>query len=226
MSAQPTGPSSVLVAPSALSADFCRLGDELKSIESAGADWHHVDVMDGHFVPNLSFGLPVIASMNKVTMIPLDVHLMISNPQHYFERYAEVGADRITYHWEVFGELMKAHKKSIEILRDLNVKVGVSIKPGTPVTVLEDLLADIDQVLVMSVEPGFGGQSYMPQAEDKIAWLRAKSNELNTPLHIVVDGGINAETAKQAVSSGADVLVSGSYVYKATDRAAAIQSLR
>ncbi len=213
---------SLLVAPSALAADFSRLGQELKSTEDAGADWHHVDVMDGHFVPNLSFGFPVIKAMKRAAKIPLDVHLMISNPAEYFSRYVEAGADRVTYHWEALED----HSSAIKALKNLNVKVGISIKPGTCVEVLTDYLPQIDQVLVMSVEPGFGGQSYMPSAEPKIAWLRSMAQKLDTGLRIVVDGGITDKTAPKAVASGADVLVAGSFVYKSTDRVAAIQSLR
>jgi len=167
ISSKDLGP--VLIAPSVLAADFLRLGDELKSVEEAGADWHHVDVMDGHFVPNLSFGFPVINAMKQVAQIPLDVHLMISNPADYFARYAKSGADRITYHWEAAVD----HASAIRTLKELGVKVGISIKPATDPKVLESALVDIDQVLVMSVEPGFGGQSYMPSAEPKVAWLVA-----------------------------------------------------
>lgn len=215
------------IAPSILSADFGKLNEDIASIEPH-SDMLHVDVMDGHFVPNISFGQPVVKCLR--TRLPLDLHLMIAQPEQYVPEFvvaARQAADlsgvenpdiSITVHAEACQDLAAAVRQ----MKELKVKAAVSIKPGTPVSVLEPVLDELDMVLVMSVEPGFGGQKFMPVALEKIKELRARRSDMN----IQVDGGINAETAKQCVEAGANILVAGSYVFAAEDRAAAIESLR
>lgn len=210
----------VIISPSILSADFANLERDIKLVENAGADWLHVDVMDGHFVPNITIGVPVVKSIKKITNLPLDVHLMIENPDKYIQPFAAAGADIITFHYEA------ANEKSFDIIKQIQsagLKAGISIKPKTHPEIIKDFLDIADMVLVMTVEPGFGGQKFMSSCADKIPYIRENSTE---NLIIQVDGGINADTAKICIEKGANSLVAGNYVYKSADINAAIQSLR
>lgn len=206
------------ISPSLLAADFARLDRELDKIEKGGADWLHLDVMDGVFVPNISFGLPVIQSLRPVTGLTFDVHLMIKDPIRYVADFQKAGADYLTFHLESEGD----PQKTIEAIHRAGMKAGMSIKPGTPAEALLPYLPELELVLVMSVEPGFGGQKFMPECLDKIAAVRAAAPDI----HISVDGGINGETGARCRKAGADVLVAGSYVFGAEDPAAAIAKLK
>lgn len=212
----------VKVSPSVLACDLSRLLEEVKSIESAGADMVHLDVMDGMFVTNISFGLPVIASLRKNTDIFFDVHLMIDRPERYVERFVEAGADLVTFHYEASDN----PEKTLELIRSLGKKAGISVKPNTPVDVVYPMLDKCDLVLIMTVEPGYGGQSFMPEMLDKIRALRAEIEHRGLEVDIQVDGGINAETGRLVREAGANNLVAGSYVFKEKDRRAVIDSLR
>lgn len=212
----------IKVAPSILSADFSKLGDEIKKVDVAGADWIHIDVMDGHFVPNLTFGAPVVKCVRKVTDLPFDVHLMIENPEKYIGDFKKAGADIITVHQEACPDLPDIIKK----IKALDVKVGVSINPATPVDTVKSVLTDIDMVLVMSVNPGFGGQSYIHSVTPKIKELKEIRENEGLSFIIEVDGGIDEKTAPEAVNAGADVLVAGSYIYKSEDVAEKIRIIK
>lgn len=212
--------SGIIVSPSILSADFANLERDIKAVENAGADWIHVDVMDGHFVPNITIGVPVVKSIRKVTKLPLDVHLMIENPEKYVEPFVKAGADIITFHYEAAGE---KSREILKMIKSFGVKAGISIKPKTSPDKIFNLLTTVDMVLVMTVEPGFGGQSFMPDCAEKIPYIKKNSPQ---NMIIQVDGGINAETAKVCTSVGANSLVAGSYVYKSDDIKTAIDSLR
>lgn len=213
---------SVIVAPSLLSANFLKLGDELKMLNESEADWLHLDVMDGRFVPNITFGMPIIKQINEATNKPLDVHLMIVEPEKYLEDFKNAGADILTVHEEVSVHL----HSTVCRIKELGMKAGVSLNPHTPVEVLQDILKDIDLVLIMSVNPGFGGQSFIEGTYDKIKRLRKMAVEKQTPLIIEIDGGVTNENAKFLVDAGADALVAGSFVFGADDPKEAIKSLK
>ncbi|MCA9816151.1 MAG: ribulose-phosphate 3-epimerase [Candidatus Obscuribacterales bacterium] len=214
---------SILIAPSILSADFTRLGEEIKAAEKGGADWVHVDVMDGHFVPNITIGIPVVESIRKATDLPLDVHLMIEEPDRYVDDFARSGADYITVHAEAATHL----QRTLSHIRSLGKKSGVALNPATPPEVLSYVLADIDLVLVMSVNPGFGGQKFIPTAVEKIRRLKEMFADAGLPgAKISVDGGINSDTAPKVIEAGVDVLVAGSAIYGADCVAEAIKELK
>lgn len=210
------------LAPSILSADFANLERDIKKIRDAGADYVHVDVMDGHFVPNLTIGAPVVKALRKATDMPLDVHLMIARPDQYLDDFIKAGADIITMHWESEG----FSEELIDRIHAAGRRAGVSVKPGTPAEVLEKLLPKLDLVLVMSVEPGFGGQSYMPVADDKMRWYRSKIDELGLACELEVDGGVGAANIAAVRACGADVIVAGSAVYGKGDVNSAVKALR
>jgi ribulose-phosphate 3-epimerase len=212
----------IKIAPSILSADFSRLGEEIRRVEQAGADWIHIDVMDGHFVPNLTFGPPVIAAIRKITKLPFDVHLMIDNPQEMLEPFMDAGADIVTVHAETAPHLHRL----IQAIKQRGLKAGVSLNPSTPLAEVEEVLGDLDMVLVMSVNPGFGGQKFIPATLDKISRLKAMIDARKLAVDIEVDGGIVPATARQVVAAGANILVAGSAVYGSADIATAIRELR
>lgn len=212
----------IKIAPSILSADFAMLGDEIRKIEEAGADMVHIDVMDGHYVPNLTIGLPVIKSIRKITKLPFDVHLMIDNAERYLEDYHAAGADIITVHVEAVKHIHRV----VQSIHKLGIKAGVALNPGTPLCMVEPVLEDVDMILLMSVNPGFGGQSYIHSVTDKIRELRRMLNERNLNTDIQVDGGVDAVTVKDVIEAGANVIVAGSAVYKAEDTREIISVLR
>ncbi|WP_371370934.1 ribulose-phosphate 3-epimerase [Sporomusa aerivorans] len=214
--------NTIKIAPSILSSDFSCLAEEIIKIDKAGADLVHIDVMDGHFVPNLTFGAPVVAAIRKVTKLPFDVHLMVTNPQDFIEPFAKAGADIITVHAETAPHLHRL----VQNIKEQGKKAGVSLNPSTPLPVVEEVLADVDMILIMSVNPGFGGQQFIPGAVNKISRLKTMLNERNLTVDIEVDGGINAATARQVIAAGANILVAGSAVYGAPDIAQAIKDIR
>jgi ribulose-phosphate 3-epimerase len=203
----------IKISPSILSADFSQLGNEIKKLENGGADMIHVDVMDGHFVPNLTIGPPVIKALKKKSSLPFDVHLMISPVHKYIEAYSEAGADIITIHPEATNDL----RSSILKIKELNKKVGVSLNPETKIDVILKFLEQIDLVLIMSVNPGFGGQKFMPEVLDKIKELRKIQVEKKLNFDIEIDGGINFENSKIAIQAGANILVSGTTIFKSNN---------
>ena len=203
----------IQISPSILSADFSQLGNEIKRLEDGGADYIHVDVMDGHFVPNLTIGPPVIKALKKNCSIKFDVHLMISPVHKYIEAYSEAGADIITIHPEATDDL----QASISKIKELKKKVGVSLNPETKVSVIKDYLNQIDLVLIMSVNPGFGGQKFMPEVLDKIKELKDIQKKQKLDFDIEIDGGINFENSKIAIKAGANILVSGTTVFKSNN---------
>lgn len=218
----PPANGRIYVAPSLLSADLWQLGQEVQRVEQAGADWLHVDVMDGHFVPNLSFGPALVRSLKKNTSLPLDVHLMVEYPAQFIEPFAKAGADLLTVHLEaqddVRGVLKQIHAQGI--------KAGVSVKPDTDVKALVPVLEETDLVLVMSVYPGFGGQSFLPGSPERIRQIRQLITEINRPVWLEVDGGINAQTAREVLQAGADVLVAGNAIFSAKDPAMALKQIK
>jgi ribulose-phosphate 3-epimerase len=213
----------IKVAPSILSADFSRLGEEIKAVEAAGADIIHIDVMDGHFVPNITIGPIIVEAARRSTKLPLDVHLMITNPEFYISDFAKAGADYLTVHVETAFHLNRLVQS---IKEHQGVKAAVSLNPATPLVSLDYILPDVDMVLIMSVNPGFGGQAFIPSALDKIAILRKRIDDLGLKTEIEVDGGVKPDNAASVISAGADILVAGSAVFGTKDYAAAIRGIR
>lgn len=211
--------SGIIISPSILSADFANLEKDIKKVEKAGADWLHIDVMDGHFVPNITIGVPVVNSIKKITTLPLDVHLMIENPEKYIEPFVKAGADILTFHYEAVENV----EHIVKLIKSYGVKAGMSIKPDTPAEEILKYLPVLDLLLVMTVEPGFGGQKFMEKCAEKISVIKQAAQE---NLIIQVDGGINAQTARICTHYGANSLVAGNYIYKSTDVELAIKSLR
>jgi ribulose-phosphate 3-epimerase len=212
----------IRIAPSILSADFARLGEEIKAVEAAGADLIHVDVMDGHFVPNITIGPLVVEACKRVTKLPLDVHLMIENPERYIADFAKAGADYLVVHAETGYHLHRL----LQSIRELKVKAGVSLNPATPLEALDYVLGDLDMVLIMSVNPGFGGQAFIPSALEKIKRLRRTIDDRKLSVEIEVDGGVKPANGKEIADAGADILVAGSAVFGTKDYAAAIKGIR
>lgn len=211
---------SYKLAPSILSADFARLGEQVEEAETAGADWIHVDVMDGHFVPNITIGPLIVRALRSVTRLPLDVHLMIEQPERYLVNFEEAGANSLTVHVETCPHL----HRTIQQIKSLNLKAGVALNPATPLSTLEEILPEVDLVLVMSVNPGFGGQSYIPSSTAKIARLRAMLDEIESEAVLEVDGGIDVRTIPEVVAAGATVLVAGSAIFNT--QASAAENIR
>jgi len=212
----------IKIAPSILSADFARLGEEIAAVEAGGADYIHVDVMDGHFVPNITIGPLVVEAVRRVTSLPLDVHLMIENPDLYIPDFAKAGADIITVHQEAVPHL----HRTVQLIRSLGKKAGVSINPATPVGTLDVILEDLDLVLLMTVNPGFGGQSFIGSGLDKIKTLRQEIDRRGLKIELEVDGGVKIDNIGTIAAAGADVFVAGSAVFGAADYAATIARLR
>jgi len=208
------------IAPSILSADFARLGQQVKEAEAAGADWIHVDVMDGHFVPNITLGPPIVRALRSATHLPLDVHLMIADPARYLTDFEKAGANSLTVHVETCLHLHRV----IQQIKDLGLKAGVALNPATPLGALEEVLRAVDLVVLMTVNPGFGGQSYIPASTAKIARLRQMLFEMEAQAELEVDGGINRNTIVEAVEAGATVLVAGSAIYN--DQASVAKNIR
>ena len=214
--------SRVEVAPSILAANFASLGDEIRAIEQGGASLVHVDVMDGRFVPNISIGVPVVASLRKATRLPLDVHLMIVEPERYIEAFADAGADIISVHQEATCHL----ERVLSAIQQRKIRAGVALNPATPVATLSEVLDRVDLVLVMSVNPGFGGQSFLPGSLGKIQQLRELRERYNYSFRIEVDGGVSADNAAEAVRAGAEILVAGTSIFHTPDAAAAVRKLK
>jgi ribulose-phosphate 3-epimerase len=212
----------IKIAPSILSADFAKLGEDIKDVELGGADYIHVDVMDGHFVPNITIGPLIVDAIRPITDLPLDVHLMIENPDRYIDAFAKAGADIITVHVEACPHL----HRTIQLIKSTGAKAGVVLNPHTPVSTIQHVIEDIDMVLLMTVNPGFGGQSFIHSVLPKIREVADLVAEKNLDVEIEIDGGVNPETAKLCVEAGANVLVAGSAIYNQKDRAEAIQAIR
>ncbi|WP_114571123.1 ribulose-phosphate 3-epimerase [Exiguobacterium flavidum] len=212
----------IKIAPSILSADFANLERDVKAVEAAGADYIHFDVMDGVFVPNISFGLPVLSSLRKVTDLVLDVHLMIDQPERFVEEFVRAGADIVTFHVEATNHVHRV----LQQIKGAGAKAGVVLNPHTPLSTIEHVLEDVDMVLLMTVNPGFGGQSFIPGVLTKLKALADMKEERGLDFEIEIDGGVNLETAKSCIDNGANVLVAGSAVYNAPDYAEAIAGIR
>lgn len=213
---------SILIAPSILSADFAALGAAIKAVEAGGADLIHVDVMDGHFVPNITIGVPVVRSLKKVAGVPLDVHLMIEDPDRYAEDFVSAGAAMLSVHVEVLPHL----HRTIHYIKSLGAKAGVAINPSTPVSALEEVAGDLDHVLVMSVNPGFGGQTFIPRSESKIQAIRTLLDQAGNRAPIEVDGGVDQSNIARLVAAGASIFVAGNAIFATPDAAAATRQLR
>jgi ribulose-phosphate 3-epimerase len=213
---------NIRLAPSILAADFAALGEAVAAAERGGADLIHVDVMDGHFVPNLTVGPPVVRSLKRVVTVPLDVHLMVDDPDRYAEAFVEAGATMLSVHVEVLPHL----NRSLSYIKGLGARAGVAINPSTPLVALEEVVADVDYVLVMSVNPGFGGQAFLPRSASKIEKLRLMLDRAGNPAPIEVDGGIDLDTVGLVVEAGAEILVAGSSIFHTPDPAAATRALR
>lgn len=212
----------IKIAPSILSANFAKLEEEIRDVERGGADYIHVDVMDGHFVPNITIGPLVVEAIRPVTTLPLDVHLMIEHPDRYIPAFAKAGADYLSVHVEACPHL----HRTIHFIKEHGVKAGVVLNPHTPVSMIEHVLDDVDLVLLMTVNPGFGGQTFIRSVLPKITRVAQLVKERNLQVEIEVDGGVNAQTARMCIEAGANVLVAGSAVYNEPDRAAAIRAIR
>ena len=213
---------SVLVAPSILSADFAALGDAIAAVERGGADLIHVDVMDGHFVPNITIGPPVVKSIKRIAKVPLDVHLMIEEPDRYIEAFAAAGAALLSVHVEVLPHL----HRTVHAIKALGLKAGVVLNPSTPVAALEEIAGDVDFVLVMSVNPGFGGQTFIPRSEPKVRDVRALLDRAGNPAPVEIDGGIDLHNVARVVAAGARMIVSGSAVFNTPDPERATRELK
>lgn len=211
-----------LIAPSILSADFLNLGRDIEMVNNSEADWFHLDVMDGRFVPNISYGMSIIKTMKKVATKTFDVHLMIVEPEKYFAEFKDAGADVLTVHYEASTHL----HRSVQAIKALGMKAGVSLNPHTPVSVLEDIIADLDLLLIMSVNPGFGGQKFIPQALEKIKKVKAMITASGSKALVEVDGGVTLDNAPALVQAGADVLVAGNTVFSSPDPADTIKKLK
>ena len=215
-------PTAVKVAPSILSANFARLGEEVRAVEAGGTDYIHVDVMDGRFVPNITIGTVVVEAVRRSTRLPLDVHLMIVEPEKYLHDFTQAGASFLSVHVEVAPHLHRL----IQQIRNLGARPSVVLNPSTPLSSIEDVLSDVDMILLMSVNPGFGGQSFIPNTVDKVRRLRQLLDSKGLSVDIEVDGGINPQTAPQVIDAGANVLVAGTAVFEAQDYRAAIAAIR
>jgi ribulose-phosphate 3-epimerase len=213
---------SVLIAPSILSADFAALGDGIAAVQRGGADLIHVDVMDGHFVPNLTLGPPVVKSIKRVVKVPLDVHLMITDPDKYIDAFADAGAAMISVHVEVLPHL----HRTVHAIKGLGVQAGVVLNPATPTVMLEDIAADVDYVLVMSVNPGFGGQTFIPRSESKVRAVRALLDRAGSRAQVEIDGGIDLRNVAAVVSAGARIIVAGSAIFHTPDAERATRDLK
>jgi ribulose-phosphate 3-epimerase len=213
---------SVTIAPSILSADLGRLREEVQQVVSGGAEWLHVDVMDGHFVPNLTFGAPVVRALRKITDLPLDVHLMVERPEHYLSEFAQAGATVFTFHPEATVHV----QRHLASARERGMLAGLALNPSTPVSILEELVHDVDLVLVMSVNPGYGGQSYLPHSTEKIRRVRGLLDGRNSRALVEVDGGITLDTIAEAWGAGADTFVAGTAVFGSADPAQAVRDLK
>ena len=212
----------VRIAPSVLSADLARLPDQIERVEKGGADWLHVDVMDGHFVPSLTFGAPLVRALRRLTSMPIDVHLMVERPERYLGEFADAGASVFTFHPEATVHV----QRHLAAARQLGMVAGVALNPSTPVALLEEIVDDVELVLVMSVNPGYGGQAYIPQSSDKIRRTRALLDRRNSRAALAVDGGITTATIVEAWGAGADTFVAGTSVFGASDPAQAVRDLR
>ncbi len=215
-------PVTPLISPSILSADFARLAEAVQMVEAAGADWIHVDVMDGHFVPNLTVGPPMVEALRKVTSLPLDVHLMMTNPDAFIPEFVDAGADLLTVHVEACPHL----HRTVQSIKERQVKAGVSLNPATSVTTLEEILGEVDLVLVMSVNPGFGGQQFISSSLDKIRRIRTMMNNSRSSAHLEVDGGVNLTNVASVIQAGANVLVAGSAIFGSKNIPETIRQMR